>query len=290
MKKLLLLSAAAFSVALLLSNTFKRPAPAVMSKECYISCYNLSTPEAMRAEMSTAAFGQLHDNPLAFTLQNPIGEMISFDAEGGKAQGYLIKSKKKSSKWLLVIQEWWGLNDYIKREAETYYKDLGDVNVLALDMYDGKVATNRDSAAKYVQSADPKRLESIVKGGIQYAGSKAKIYTVGWCFGGGWSLQASILAGKQGAGCVMFYGRPENNQDKLKQLNCDVIGFFGNKDKSPSPEVVDQFIADMKAAGKNLEVNRYDAGHGFANPSNPGFDKAATADAYGKAIAFLKAR
>ncbi len=88
----------------------------------------------------------------------------------------------------------------------------------------------------------------------------------------------------------MYYGRPENNMEKLKQLNADVIGFFGNKDRSPSPEVVNAFEENMKKAGKTLIINRYDAGHGFANPSNPNFDKEATSDAYEKTISFFKIR
>jgi carboxymethylenebutenolidase len=76
---------------------------------------------------------------------------------------------------------------------------------------------------------------------------------------------------------------------KLKSIQCDIIGFFGNKDQAPSPAMVDEFEKNMKEAGKNLAVNRYDAGHGFANPSNPSFNAAAKTDSYAKAIAFLKA-
>lgn len=192
---------------------------------------------------------------------------------------------------MFVIQEWWGLNDYIKKESETFYTDLGeDVNVIALDLYDGKIAATADSAMKLIQSAKTERLESIIKGAVTYAGTDSKIFTVGWCFGGMWSLQSSLLAGKQAAGCIMYYGRPENNIEKLKTLNCDVIGFFGNKDRSPSPEVVNKFEADMQAAGKKLTAHKYDAGHGFANPSNPVFNKEAAADAHAKAVAFLKER
>ena len=87
----------------------------------------------------------------------------------------------------------------------------------------------------------------------------------------------------------MYYGKPENNMNRLKTINCDVIGFFGNKDQNFNPEVVNTFEKDMKEAGKNISINRYEAGHGFANPSNPSFDKEATADAHAKSIAFLKA-
>jgi len=290
MKKILFLTLAALSTACFLSYRYKSPAPQILSPECYISCYNADIRDQYREEANTMVFANLHTKPIPFHLEDAIGKTITFKAaDGSSAMGYEIKSKKKSDKWVFVIQEWWGLNHYIKRESDNLYKELGDVNVLALDLYDGKVAATPDSAMKLVQSAKTDRLENIIKGALSYSGSKAKIYTIGWCFGGMWSLQTALLAGKQAAGCVMYYGRPENNLEKLKALNCDVIGFFGNKDKSPSPEVVTKFEQDMASLGKKLNANKYDAGHGFANPSNPSFNKEATEDAHAKAIAFLKA-
>jgi carboxymethylenebutenolidase len=291
MKKIIALTFAAFCTAAFLSYSYKTPAPQPLTPECYVSCFTSEIMDQFKAEASTASFAMMHDNPIPYAVADPLGKPVTFKAaDGTTAMGYEIRSKKKSNKWLFVIQEWWGLNDYIKKESETFYNDLGDVNVIALDLYDGKIAATADSAMKLIQSAKTERLESIIKGAIAYAGTDAKIYTVGWCFGGMWSLQSSLLAGKQAAGCVMYYGRPENNVEKLKTLNCDVIGFFGNKDRSPSPEVVNKFEADMQAAGKKLIANKYDAGHGFANPSNPVFNKEAAADAHAKAVAFLKER
>ena len=177
----------------------------------------------------------------------------------------------------------------VKIESDKYYTDLGNVNVIAVDMYDGKVAATPDSAMKLMRGANMERMTAIVQGAIKYAGNKAAIYSVGWCFGGMWSLQTAILAGPQAKGSVMYYGRPETNMDKLKSIQCDIIGFFGNLDQSPSPTMVNDFEKNMKEAGKNLSVNRYQAGHGFANPSNPSYNAAAKEDAYAKAIAFLKA-
>lgn len=291
MKKLVALTFAAFCTAAFLSYNYKTPAPQPLTPECYVSCFTTEIMDQFKAEASTASFAMMHDNPIPYVAADPLGKPVTFKAaDGTNAMGYEIRSKKKSNKWLFVIQEWWGLNDYIKKESETYYNDLEDVNVIALDLYDGKIAATADSAMKLIQSVKTDRLESIIKGAIAYAGTDAKIYTVGWCFGGMWSLQSTLLAGKQAAGCVMFYGKPENNVEKLKTLNCDVIGFFGNKDRSPSPEVVNKFEADMQAAGKKLIANKYDAGHGFANPSNPVFNKEAAADAHAKAVAFLKER
>ncbi len=291
MKNLFILTITAFATALLLGYTFKEKAPKPLTPACYMSCFNVETREMIELDALKPGFKNLHPTPINFKLENPKGEAIQFNAaDGSSCGGYFIKSKNKSNKWLFVIQEWWGLNDYIKREADTYYTELKDVNVLAIDMYDGKVATSKDSAMLYMSNAKKERLETIVNAAIAYAGTTANIYTVGWCFGGGWSLQSTILASKQAKGCVMYYGRPENNIDRLKSINCDVIAFFGNQDKGITKDVVNKFEEDMKAANKKMFLYRYEAGHGFANPSNPSYNKAFTEDAHAKSVAFLKER
>lgn len=261
----------------------------MINKEEVISCMNSETIEAYLQEAATPTFASMHPNVKKASQEPLLGSMIQYKTSDGlMANGYFIPSKKKSKKWLIVIQEWWGLNENIKHEADKYSKDLQDMNILAVDMYDGKVAAKADSAAKIMRSVDMNRLTNIIRGAITLAGDKASIYTVGWCFGGMWSLQSAILAGSQAKGTIMFYGRPENDLEKLKSIQCDVIGFFGNLDRSPAPAMVTEFENNMKAVGKNLVTHKYEAGHGFANPSNPSFNADAAADSYSKAIAFLK--
>jgi carboxymethylenebutenolidase len=291
MKNFLFLVLAALASACLLGYNLKATDSKILTPECYVSCFTADVREQFKDEASTMAFANMHETPLGFKMGKEKGKMISIKSTDGKdAWAYEIKSKKKSNNYILVIQEWWGLNDYIKVEAQNLSKDLSNANILALDLYDGKVAATPDSAMKLVQAVKTDRLENIIKAAIAYAGPDAKIFTVGWCFGGMWSLQASILAAKQGAGCAMYYGRPETNIEKLKKLNGDVIGFFGNLDKSPSPVMVNAFEQNMKTAGKILIANKYEAGHGFANPSNPSFNKEAREDAYKKTITFFKSR
>ena len=255
-----------------------------------IECLNMETQQAYQLEASQSKFANLHIAPAVVNPADLLGTIVPFDAADGKpGQAYFIPAKKKSNKWLIVIQEWWGLNDNIKMEADQYFKDLGDVNVMAVDMYDGKVAATPDSAMKLMRGADMNRMVALIQGAVKHAGAKASIYSVGWCFGGMWSLQTAIIAGPQAKGSVMYYGRPESNMEKLKSIQCDIIGFFGNLDQSPSPAMVNTFEANMKLAGKNLTAYKYEAGHGFANPSNPSFNAAAKEDSYAKAIAFLKA-
>ncbi len=235
-------------------------------------------------------FVMQHDAPLPFVYHSENGADITFKAaDGTDAHGWMVKAAKPTDYYLFVIHEWWGLNDYIKQESEKLGNDLG-VNVIAIDLYDNKIAATPDDARKLVQAVKTDRAQSIIKGAYDYAGSKAKVFTIGWCFGGGWSLQSAIMGGSNVVGCVMYYGMPETDISKLKSLHCDVIGFFANKDQGITPKIVDQFQTDMKTADKNLTVYRYDATHAFANPSNPNYDKDATADSYAKTIAFIKER
>jgi carboxymethylenebutenolidase len=290
MKKAIYVLLSVLLTASLISWNWTKTQHPTIEKAEVIECLNMETQQAYKLEAGTPAFAALHPSPMVVNPENLLGKMMSFEAADGKqANAYFIAAKKKTNKYLIVIQEWWGLNDNVKMESDKYYTDLGDVNVIAVDMYDGKVAATPDSAMKLMRGADMGRMTAIIQGAIKYAGSKASIYSVGWCFGGMWSLQTAILAGPQAKGTVMYYGRPETNMDKLKSIQCDIIGFFGNLDQSPSPTMVNDFEKNMKEAGKNLAVNRYEAGHGFANPSNPTYNAAAKEDAYAKAIAFFKA-
>jgi carboxymethylenebutenolidase len=103
-------------------------------------------------------FRMSHDLPLPYTHISEIGKDITFKAaDGTDAYGYELKASKPSDKYILVFHEWWGLNDHIKREAEKIYKDLGDVNVIALDLYDKKSSHHtRGSGSIYAIGKDRK--------------------------------------------------------------------------------------------------------------------------------------
>jgi carboxymethylenebutenolidase len=278
MKKLFALCAA-FALQAFMPRPIESPIPICQA-----------TAHDMAVWGSSAEFQSWHPAPLPYQYEGR-GEMVSFAAPDGKeAKGFLLKAPKKSDKWLFVYQEWWGLNDNIKKEAETYFNDLKDVNVIALDMYDGQVGTTPQEAGKIMQSVPKERLTAIMQGALAYVGKKAKIASVGWCFGGMLSLQSALASGQQVVGCVMYYGRPEQDVEKLKTLQTDVLGIFGSQDKGPSPEMVAEFEKNMKTAGKQVTVKMYDAAHGFANPSNPRHNPEATADAYKHALTYLKSK
>ena len=236
-------------------------------------------------------FTMSHPDPLPYVHQSEVGKMITFKTPDGKeANAYLIMAKKKTDNWIFVFQEWWVLNDHIKRESEKLYTDLGNVNVLALDMYDGKLATVAADAGKYMGEFKQDRGNAIVKGALEYAGKNAKVGTIGWCFGGGQSMQATLTAGKQAAGCVIYYGMPESDVERLKTLNADVLNIWPTQDQWINKDMIDKFEANMKTAGKKVTTKAYDADHAFANPSNPKFNTGFTADAYKHTLEFFKAR
>ena len=254
-------------------------------------CHTSAT-DKFAAFASNADFNAEHPLPRMYThISQEGGKMVAFKTPDGlEAKGYFLQAKTKTNNWVFVFQEWWGLNDNIKRQSEQLYKDLGNVNVLALDMYDGKLATDRENAGKFMQEFKQERGDQIVKGALAYAGKNAKVGTVGWCFGGGQSLQASLNLGAQAAGCVIYYGMPVDDVERLKTLKPDVLGIFASREKYISPEVVNKFESNMKAAGKNLIVKSYDAEHGFANPSAPIYNKEAADDAWKLTLEFFKKR
>ncbi len=257
------------------------------------TCCSVNPVSSKSAELAmNDAFAASHANPLPYTLEMPKGEMITFPTPDGKTgKAYFLKSAKKSKKYLFVFHEWWGLNDYIKKEAEHFYGDLKDVNVMAIDLFEGNVADNREDAQKYMSGMDDARSRAIIKGAFEFAGKKAHIATVGWCLGGAWSLQAAIEGGSKVDGCVMYYGFPEMNVEKLKKLDTDILGIFAEKDAFINVETVKAFEDKVKEAGKEITVYNYVAVHAFANPSNPDYNKQATEDAYtNKVMPYLRAR
>jgi len=253
------------------------------------SCCSTEKQVSFTSFSEQKEFRDVHQIPNAFILKDAKGKMITFKTKDGKTStAYFVKSEKKSNKYIFVFHEWWGLNDYIKKESDELKEKLGDVNILAIDLYDGNVATTQDDAAKFMQSVKKDRALNIISGAIKFVGKDAKIGTLGWCFGGGWSLQASIMLGKQGRACVMYYGIIENTPETFKELNAPVLGIFAEKDSWVTPEVYGNLEKNLKAAGKKITVKSFNADHAFANPSNPKFDEKATTEAKELTIKFFK--
>lgn len=248
-------------------------------------------------QSSTEAFAQLgkkddfiiaHQEPGTYIHKEPKGKMVSFQCPDGKmAQGYLVESNVKSTHVLLLFHEWYGVNEYIKSEADRIASDFPQLTVLAVDLYDGVVAQTRSEASKQMQTVSDQRLKTIILGAAGYAGNK-KIAVMGWCFGGAWSLKAASLLGRQCSASVVYYGMPLKNQEEIQAISCPVLGVFASKDNFITQALVNEFKAKMDAAGKRFEIYFFDADHAFANPSNSKFDLAATNEAWNLTSKFLQ--
>jgi carboxymethylenebutenolidase len=244
------------------------------------------SPQALA---SNADFKRDHEAPMEFTLASPIGKMITYKASDGKAgNAYVVPSPEPSNQVVFLFHEWWGLNDYIKQEAEKWQQELGNVTVYAVDLYEGKVATTPEDAAKYMGEMDANHARASIEGLMRYIGNDKSVATIGWCLGGTWSFEAALIAGNAAKGCVMYYGFPEEDAQKIKQLKTDVLYIYGNQDAYITRAAVDGLSANVKSAGQKMKLVSYDAVHAFANPSNPKFNEYAASEAHYEASKYLK--
>lgn len=234
-------------------------------------------------------FAEKHDEPKQLDFE-PKGEMKTIEVSGGDDANIYEVTKSKENKYLIVIHEWWGLNNHILKEADILSDKLETVNVIALDLYDGKVATTREKAGEYMKEAEEDRIVSIIDAVLDYLPENAKVGTIGWCFGGGWSLRTAIQAEDRAIASVMYYGMPVEEQDQLKKLQTDVLFVYGKQDKWINEEVALNFEKNMDAVGKTLKVLAFDADHAFANPTSERYVDSAAQQANEASYSFLRER
>src|SRR5688500_2422926 len=190
---------------------------------------------------------------------------------------------------VIVIHEWWGLNDHIRHWADRLAAD--GYAAVAVDLYGGKVATTPEEAMVFMKGVDEARAKEVLAAAHAFLAadprvSASKRGVIGWCFGGGWSLQHAIATPDLDA-AVLYYGRLVEDEAELKKIKAPVLAIFGDKDKSIPTEAVQRFEATMKQAGRSIAVQRYDAEHAFANPSSPRYEQAAASDAWEKTRSFF---
>jgi carboxymethylenebutenolidase len=210
-------------------------------------------------------------------------------ASGKTAKAFVAKPGKKAPA-VLLIHEWWGLNDQVKAVAA----ELAGQGYVALcaDLYDGKVTSDAGKAGALMEALDPKQATETVAAWIAWLKKQpdctGKIGTLGWCMGGGWSLNASIAAPVDAT--VIYYGNVTKPAAELKRLKGPVLGHFATRDQWINKSMVDGFVAEMKKAGKPLEAHWYEADHAFANPTGQNFQKPDAQKAWKRTLDFLKAK
>lgn len=205
-------------------------------------------------------------------------------------QGFLAQPTQPGEyPGVLMIHEWWGLNDNIKEMAQILANE-GYV-VFAIDLYDGNVAATSEEARELVTTVrnNPETAINKMQQGIELlkAQGSSNIGSLGWCFGGQQSLLASINADVDAT--VIYYGNLVDNQTQLSAINGPILGIFGSKDSSIPVESVQSFESQLNQLGIANEIHIYQGvGHAFANPSGSNYAADETKDAWSKTTAFLK--
>jgi carboxymethylenebutenolidase len=220
------------------------------------------------------------------------GRSVSYKSGDETVQGMLyMPSGQGPFPAIVVIHEWWGLNDWVKEQAAKL-ADEGYVT-LALDLYRGKVATTPDLAHEIMRGVPEDRAARDLHAAVEFLKSrgdvkKDRIASIGWCMGGGYSLQAALGEPTLRA-AVINYGRLATDPESLKKINAAILGIFGGKDRGIPVDDVQEFEAALKQQGKKVEIVVYpEAGHAFENPNNKaGYRADDAADAWKRTVAFL---
>ena len=221
-----------------------------------------------------------------------MGAMVEYAANGKTTGGYLAIPASGSGPGVIVIQEWWGLVPHVKDVADRFAGE-GFV-ALAPDMYHGRSTTSPDEAGKLMMALEIGRAERDLRGAIDFLLARddvagERVGTVGFCMGGQLSLFAACVNPNVGA-CVDFYGIHPNVTPDLASLQAPVLGFFAERDGFVTPEAARRLEADLRAAGKEVEITVFDgADHAFFNDSRPDVYHAACADeCWSRMIAFYR--
>jgi carboxymethylenebutenolidase len=263
-----------------------------------VSAANAQTPACcvkppassnLLALAKTEAFAKAHESPLPFEYGDKRGSDITFQTLDGKqGRAYYVPAQQATQSTLVIFHEWWGLNDYIRKEADRLQDSLGPIDVYAIDLYDGAVATTPEEAGKLSSSLDKRRADALIKGLLVKIGRDAQISTLGWCMGGSYAFRAAVLADRQAYGCVMYYGFPEKDGKNIAPLKTDVLYIRATQDKFIAKEDVEQFGKAVMAAGRSFTTVSLEADHAFANPSNPHYDRVSAALAEQSALKFIR--
>ncbi len=229
---------------------------------------------------------------LATHADAPKTETVQFPSGTDTITGFLaVPDKPGVYPGVIAIHEWWGLNDWVKEQAEKLAAQ-GYV-VLAVDLYRGKVATDAAEAHELMRGLPQDRAIKDLNAAFAYLGARKdvkqnRVAAIGWCMGGGLALQLAIHQPRLSA-TVVNYGALPTDPNDLQQIVGPILGNFGAEDRGITPADVKAFEASMKKINRYVDLKIYPgAGHAFENPNNAtGYRPEAAADAWARTLAFL---
>jgi carboxymethylenebutenolidase len=218
------------------------------------------------------------------------------------ASGYLVypstvNTTRKKVPAIIMVHEWWGINGNIRTMANTLAKQAGYV-VLAADLFKGQSTKDPNQAMQLVKmiTDNPQQSISNLQAAVKYVSSlpfvdNSKVASIGWCFGGGQSLQLALHSEQHPlAATILYYGTPlVTDKQELSKIKWPVLGIFGDHDQAIPLQQINMFKAALDADGITNQIQIYKGlGHAFANPSGANYAPKQTADAWEKTLAFLK--
>jgi carboxymethylenebutenolidase len=192
---------------------------------------------------------------------------------------------------IIVVHEWWGLNDGVRAMADRLAAE-GYI-VLAVDLFGGRVATSPADARKLMLGVveNPSSANENIRGAYSFLNNVAeapRIGSLGWCFGGGWSLNAAMLFPNELDAAVIYYGQITDDEEKLQPIEVPILGLFAQNDRGIPVESVKAFEAALERLRKDYELEIYpDVGHAFANPTGNNYHAETAALAWDRTIEFL---
>jgi len=197
---------------------------------------------------------------------------------------------------VIMVHEWWGINDNIRSMASTLARQC--FVVLAADLFRGQSANDQNQATQLVKTASSNSQQSIsnLQAAVNYVSSlpfvdSSKIASIGWCFGGGQSLQLALHSQQHTlVATILYYGTPlVTDKQELSKIKWPVLGIFGDKDQAIPLSNIQQFKTALDSISIPNEIHIYKGlGHAFANPSGANYAPNETVDAWQKTLAFLK--
>ncbi|MBW7852073.1 MAG: dienelactone hydrolase family protein [Rhodospirillales bacterium] len=209
-------------------------------------------------------------------------------ADGRELAGALAIPERLPAPAVLLVHEWWGLNDEMKSMAVRLSEN--GYLALAVDLFNGRVATTADDARALVQGVDEAEALTTLTSWLlwlkNHPDGTRQVATVGWCFGGGWALRAAVAEAVDAT--VVYYGRVDLGADRLRRLKGPVLGHFARRDRFIDERMVDAFRKAMADANRPYEVYWYDADHAFANPTGGNYDKEDARLAWRRTLDFLE--
>lgn len=265
--------------------------PLLLAAACSSSTPAPSKPEPVRPSstgaLTEAEFKALHAPPTAGP-EKLDGQDI--DLKGTKAYLSLPKGTGPFPA-IVVIHEWWGLNSNVKHWADRLAS--AGWAALAVDLYSGVVATDRDTAMAAMKAVDDTKAQATIRAGLDFLAADPRIQApkkavIGWCFGGGWSLETALGIPDGIQAAVMYYGRTQTDPKVLAALKAPLLGLFGGKDQGIPVDGVRAMEQELAKLGKNATIVIYpEADHAFANPTGNRYLAGPAEDAWGKTITFF---